>query len=60
MKTKELEQYLGKIITYRDIWDNYRTGKLINIDRYFATFQEGETYKYFIKIFNIAQVQLEE
>lgn len=58
MKSKQLKKYIGKIVTYRTIWNTFETAMLIEIKGYFATF-EKDNVKTQIKIFNIAQIQLE-
>ena len=58
MKQKQLKPYIGEVITYRTVWNNFITAKLIEVNGYFATFEKDD-YQYHIKIFNIAQVQKE-
>ncbi len=56
MKAKELKKYIGKIITYRTVWNTFETAKLIEIKYYFATF-EKDNKKSSIKVFNIIQIE---
>jgi hypothetical protein len=57
MKSKQVKKYLGKVVTYRTVWNELVTAKLIEVDRYFATFEKGDEEKIYIKTFNIAQIQ---
>ena len=57
MKTKQLKKYIGKIVTYRTVWDTFETARLIEMQGYSATF-EKEGNKIYIKIYNIAQILL--
>lgn len=56
MKTKQIEKYLNKVVTYKTIWDTSHTAELVDIDTYFATFKDGED-KTIIKIFNIKEIK---
>lgn len=59
MKSKLIKKYLGKMVTYKTVWNTFETAKLLEIDRYFATF-EKDNNKTLIKIFNIAEMQVAE
>ena len=56
MKSKQLKEYLGKTVAYETVWGNTDTGKLIEVERNFATFEKGED-EFVIKIFNIKEVR---
>ena len=56
MKKEKLIEYLNKIITYKTVWGDIRTEKLIKLGGYFATFEKDDGNWAIIKTFNIAEI----
>lgn len=59
MKIKQLKEYLGKMVNYRTVWNDFETAKLIKVEGNHAIF-EKDNVKTHIKTFNIAQIQLDD
>ncbi|WP_164917274.1 hypothetical protein [Clostridium sp. JN-9] len=56
MKSKQVKEYLGKMVTYKTVWNTFDIAKLIGVDGYFATF-EKDNDKTYIKTFNIVEIK---
>jgi len=56
VKKEKLIEYLNKIITYKTVWGDIRTEKLIKLGGYFATFEKDDGNWAIIKTFNIAEI----
>ncbi len=59
MNKKYLKDYVGKIVTFRTVSGDFFTATLTGLTGNHAEFEKEGGDKIYIKIFNIAQVQLE-
>lgn len=57
MKSKCVKKYLNKNIKFTDIWGNTITGKMIEVERYFATILLSNNKTLEIKTFNIQTIE---
>lgn len=60
MKSKDIRIYLDKVVTFRDVWNNFETAKLIELDKNFLIFEKEDGNKLHIKGCNIVQIQAKE